>query len=615
MNIPLRTFVQWSPSSSFAGGLNFWHFKQIRPVRLKPMGLLILCCFASFRILNAQIKYTGTIDRYPIELTLEYPLERAVNPAYFGEHKKVRATYFYTKYKKDIPLEGIWDNKDNLMLVEEIENKVSLFVFTDYDTINRVITGNFKTQNKDKDTIYKVKLTQQSKTKPLVKKLKPITYRSYYRGQQLVLKLHEPFEQILDSLTFRDLKQNKYEMSATLTFVKHDKTFSLKGSWGSRGFILLKGFDPDKNESFYLDIDQYDKTKYEVHAYLIDGTETDSKIIFSRDIDHVTADMMQEQMTPKHYFRILEYTKEENDKGQKYYAIEVYERETDYRIQRIDDLDCNHPDLRFEVGDYNFDGLMDMMLLCHLHVRNATSILALQGPEDGKFYLTKGIDSQAEFDKERKMVITKDHFHGQTTTIYHKWNGGVLEEVDVKTTLENEFAPVRYDPEELRKKLDTSFQITANQVGIFSSGMTVADILLLVPKDQIIKKIGYGEHDETFDDYQIYDAENNHLLTLSPAAQDDPNSRINTIFVIDSRYQTKSGLGMGSTYSDLLKDENISGPEPDLESIFFKDHSIGASLHINKKALKKDWWDNDKKGIDTTKIPKRAKVSLFVMWW
>lgn len=167
MNLSLQTFVQWSPSSSFAGYLIFWPFKQISSIRSKPMGLLILCCFASFRILNAQIKYTGTIDRYPIELTLEYPLERAVNPAYFGEHKKVRGTYFYTKYKKDIPLEGIWDNKDNLMLVEEIENKVSLFVFTDYDTINRVITGNFKIQNKDKDTIYKVKSTRRSKTKPL----------------------------------------------------------------------------------------------------------------------------------------------------------------------------------------------------------------------------------------------------------------------------------------------------------------------------------------------------------------------------------------------------------------------------------------------------------------
>ena len=85
---------------------------------------------------------------------------------------------------------------------------------------------------------------------------------------------------------------------------------------------------------------------------------------------------------------------------------------------------------------------MDMMLLCQMHVRNATSILALQGSYDDKFYLTKGIDSQAEFDKDRKRVITKDHFHGQTTTIYHKWNGGVLQEVDVKTTGENEFAPV-----------------------------------------------------------------------------------------------------------------------------------------------------------------------------
>ena len=111
---------------------------------------------------------------------------------------------------------------------------------------------------------------------------------------------------------------------------------------------------------------------------------------------------------------------------------------------------------------------MDMMLLCQLHVRNATSIFALHGPDDGKFILPKGSIRR--------------------------------------------FGP---DPEELRKKLDSSFQVTANQVCTFSSGMTVADILLLVPKDQIIKEIGYGEHDETYDDYEIYDTKKPSLNTTS----------------------------------------------------------------------------------------------------
>lgn len=77
-------------------------------------------------------------------------------------------------------------------MVEEIENKISLFTFPKYDTINRVIRGTFVTQNKNKDTIYSVKLSQFFKTKPIVKKLEPITYRGHYRGQELILQLHEP---------------------------------------------------------------------------------------------------------------------------------------------------------------------------------------------------------------------------------------------------------------------------------------------------------------------------------------------------------------------------------------------------------------------------------------
>ena len=133
--------------------------------------------------------------------------------------------------------------------IDTILKYIKLAIKKNADLIITPETSSIISDNKKK--LYQFSFTMGKD--PLVKKLKPISYRSYYRGQQLVLKLHEPFEQEPGPLTFQDLKQNKYEMSATLTFVKHDKTFSLKGSWGSRGFILLKGFDPDKNESFYLD--------------------------------------------------------------------------------------------------------------------------------------------------------------------------------------------------------------------------------------------------------------------------------------------------------------------------------------------------------------------------
>lgn len=93
MNLSLQNYVLRSSFHSFRVDLIFCYFKQIISIRL-IVRLLFLYCFTSIRILNAQIKYSGFLDQYAIELILEYPLERAVNPAYFGEHKKVRGTYF-----------------------------------------------------------------------------------------------------------------------------------------------------------------------------------------------------------------------------------------------------------------------------------------------------------------------------------------------------------------------------------------------------------------------------------------------------------------------------------------------------------------------------------------
>lgn len=52
-----------------------------------------------------------------------------------------------------------------------------------------------------------------------------------------------------------------------------------------------------------------------------------------------------------------------------------------------------------------------------------------------------------------------------------------------------------------------NFHISENRVGIFSKGMTIFDVYNTIPKEQIKKKVGYGEFaDDTYDDYEIYDS-------------------------------------------------------------------------------------------------------------
>lgn len=116
-----------------------------------------------------------------------------------------------------------------------------------------------------------------------------------------------------------------------------------------------------------------------------------------------------------------------------------------------------------------------------------------------------------------------------------------------------------------------SFLITENSVGVFNKGMTIDELIQMVPKRQIKKKKGYGEFkDDSYDEYQIYDGENNPILTLTP---------------------------------------------PDLEHIVLSVGQIGAWFSINKSELEEGWWDEEEKKIDKTKIPAGSRFDSFIIWW
>jgi hypothetical protein len=165
------------------------------------------------------------------------------------------------------------------------------------------------------------------------------------------------------------------------------------------------------------------------------------------------------------------------------------------------------------------------------------------------------------------------------------------------------------------QEIKDNFLVTETNVGIFKKGMTVNDLLELVDDNQIKKVVEYDDYEASYDDYQYFDSNQNHLLTLTPTIQDDNNSKINTILILDKRYKTDKQIGLSSTYADLKGSYKITDFAPDLEHIVLKVDELNAWFGINKSQLLENWWDDIRKEIDKSKIPNNATFDSFVVQW
>ena len=165
------------------------------------------------------------------------------------------------------------------------------------------------------------------------------------------------------------------------------------------------------------------------------------------------------------------------------------------------------------------------------------------------------------------------------------------------------------------QKSTDDFLVTDTNVGIFYEGMTVNDVLKLVMDNQIKKVVDFDDYENPYDDYQYFDSNKNHLLILTPEYQDDKKSKINRILIKDERYKTNKNIGLSSTYADLKEHYQITDYSPDLEQIVLTIDELNAWFSISKSQLSENWWNDNTKTIDISKIPDNATFDSFVIWW
>ncbi len=159
-------------------------------------------------------------------------------------------------------------------------------------------------------------------------------------------------------------------------------------------------------------------------------------------------------------------------------------------------------------------------------------------------------------------------------------------------------------------------KIRANYVGIFDDTMRIKDILQLIPTNQIQKKEGKGEFaEDSYDDYEIYTENGQHLLTLTPKNIDNLEQKINRVLIKSPFFETEKGISAKSTYKAIKEAYTINKIEPTREHIVLIIDELNANFGIAKTKLQQGWWNNTTKTVNADKIPDDAQIDSFILWW
>ena len=164
---------------------------------------------------------------------------------------------------------------------------------------------------------------------------------------------------------------------------------------------------------------------------------------------------------------------------------------------------------------------------------------------------------------------------------------------------------------------NSKFVLDKGVVGSINKTTTIAELDKIFENDSIVRNLSEGALGDNYfqddDNYLIYEKGGKHLLTIVPKEQLDSTSTIKSIEIHDSRYQTKLGVSLNSTFSEINANYVVR-PETTLQSVTLFVDELNATIAIDKEELGlRDFGMSQKVSLE--QIPDLAKVKLFIIWF
>jgi hypothetical protein len=161
------------------------------------------------------------------------------------------------------------------------------------------------------------------------------------------------------------------------------------------------------------------------------------------------------------------------------------------------------------------------------------------------------------------------------------------------------------------------FIIAKGKVGKLTTLTTINDLNTIFKSDSIIKNLSEGSLGSNYfqddDEYLIYEKGGKHLLTIIPQEQLDSTSTIKSIQIFDSRFSTKKGLSLESSFEDINLNNKITKVETSLSSATLFIDDLNVTISLDKEDLGLKNFSTQKIRIE--QIPGLAKVKSFIVWF
>lgn len=163
-----------------------------------------------------------------------------------------------------------------------------------------------------------------------------------------------------------------------------------------------------------------------------------------------------------------------------------------------------------------------------------------------------------------------------------------------------------------------SYLIDKGKVGMLTSETKVNEIEMLFPQDSIVNKFAELENvQEGFfdssDDYEIFSKDSGKLLSITPMKINDSVSKIKSIQIFDSKFKTKKGICLSSTFKEIQDNYKINKVETTLTSATLYIDELNATISIDKESLGMTKFNTTEITID--QIPDVSKIKYFTVWF
>ncbi|GAA0731796.1 hypothetical protein GCM10009430_44350 [Aquimarina litoralis] len=166
-----------------------------------------------------------------------------------------------------------------------------------------------------------------------------------------------------------------------------------------------------------------------------------------------------------------------------------------------------------------------------------------------------------------------------------------------------------------KDKKQDPFEISFNRIGKLTNITKVSQLDSIYANDSIVKGSQSGGFVNVAKTIEVYEKGGAKLLSLEPREENNPESSIESVQIIDSRFKTTSGLSTKSIFKDIKDNYTISKINNTLSSAVIFIDSIQASISIDKKDLPSSLKANTAAKIEASQIPDTAAIKYFIINW